>query len=71
VVASHGQDPDAQLKEIVAWNKKFDDAGLILDGDPRKTTDKGQVQGPQQAKDGGGEGGDNTNGSNSEPKSNS
>ena len=52
VVASHGQDPDAQLKEIVAWNKKFDDAGLILDGDPRKTTDKGQVQGPQQAKDG-------------------
>jgi len=68
VVASHGQDPDAQLKEIVAWNKKFDDAGLILDGDPRKTTDKGQVQGPQQPQDGG----DNTNNdSNSEAKSNS
>jgi len=69
VVASHGQDPDAQLKEIVAWNKKFDDAGLILDGDPRKTTDKGQVQGPQQPQDGGGD--STSNDSNGEAKSNS
>ena len=45
MVASHGQDPQDQLNEIVAWNKKFDAAGVILDGDPRKTTDKGQERG--------------------------
>jgi hypothetical protein len=46
MVAGHGQDPDSQLKDIVAWNKKFDAAGVILDGDPRKTTDKGQERAP-------------------------
>ncbi|MDR3741815.1 MAG: phage portal protein [Terracidiphilus sp.] len=45
MVAGHGQDPEGQLNEIVAWNKKFDKAQVILDGDPRKTTDKGQERG--------------------------
>ena len=43
MVASHGQDPDSQLNEIIAWNKKFDDADVILDGDPRRTNDKGAL----------------------------
>jgi len=29
MVASHGQDPDGQLRELIAWNKKFDDGGVI------------------------------------------
>jgi capsid protein len=45
MVAGHGQDPEGQLHEIVEWNKKFDAADVILDGDPRKTTDKGQERG--------------------------
>ena len=49
MVAGSGQDPQDQLNEIVAWNKKFDEAGVILDGDPRRTTDKGQEQATQTA----------------------
>jgi len=46
MVASHGQDPDGQLRELIAWNKKFDDGGVILDGDPRRTSDRGQINVP-------------------------
>jgi lambda family phage portal protein len=48
MVASHGEDPESQLDTMVAWNKKFDEHGLILDGDPRKTTDKGQERGDSE-----------------------
>jgi hypothetical protein len=48
MVASHGQDPDGQLRELIAWNKKFDDGGVILDGDPRRTSDRGQINIPGQ-----------------------
>jgi lambda family phage portal protein len=44
MVAAEGQDPQQQLDEVVAWNKKFDAAGVIFDGDARKTTDRGQEQ---------------------------
>jgi lambda family phage portal protein len=46
MVASHGEDPEGQFGEIVEWNKKFDDAKVILDGDPRRTTDRGQINDP-------------------------
>jgi lambda family phage portal protein len=43
-VAAEGEDPEAQFAEIVDWNKKFDDAGIVFDGDPRKVTNTGQTQ---------------------------
>lgn len=44
-VRERGLDPEAVLAEMVADNKKFDAAGIILDSDPRKTTQAGQLQG--------------------------
>jgi len=41
-----GYDPDQVFEELVAWNKKFDAAEVILDGDPRATTQQG---GPRDA----------------------
>jgi lambda family phage portal protein len=43
-VAAQGMDPQDQLNEIKAWNKKFDDAGIVLDTDPRKVTKAGNAQ---------------------------
>lgn len=43
-VAAEGEDPEAQLAEIVDWNKRFDAAGIVFDGDPRKVTNTGQTQ---------------------------
>lgn len=40
-----GYDPDAVLAEIAADNEKLDALGLILDSDPRKMTQAGQLQG--------------------------
>lgn len=37
-----GNDPDVVLREIQDWNAKFDAAGVVLDSDPRKTTQGGQ-----------------------------
>ena len=50
-VARRGYDPEAQLRTIVDWNKKFDDAGIVLDCDPRKVTRGGIIQASE--KDGG------------------
>jgi lambda family phage portal protein len=47
-VAGTGRDPDQVMKEIVERNKKFDDAGLVLDSDPRKVTKGGNEQ-PSQS----------------------
>jgi lambda family phage portal protein len=41
VLRERGYDPDAVLAEIAANNKRLDDLGLILDTDPRKTTQAG------------------------------
>ena len=43
-VAEEGQDPESQLAEIGTWNKKFDAAGVVLEGDPRWVNDKGVAQ---------------------------
>jgi lambda family phage portal protein len=43
-VGRQGYDPEKQLAEIAAWNKKFDDAGIVLDCDPRKVANTGAVQ---------------------------
>ena len=53
-VAARGFDPNDQFAEIVAWNKKFDAADLVLDGDPRKVAKSGSAQAkekPQQQAD--------------------
>jgi len=39
-----GYDPDALAAEIAADNKRFDELGLVLDCDPRKTAAQGQQQ---------------------------
>jgi lambda family phage portal protein len=43
-----GWDPDEVLTEIQTWNQKLDAAGVVLDGDPRKSTQGGQLQGPAE-----------------------
>lgn len=39
-----GQDPERQLEQIKEWNAKYDDAEVVLDCDPRRTTNTGQAQ---------------------------
>lgn len=39
-----GNDPDEQLEEIADWNRRFDEAGVVLEGDARKVTRAGAVQ---------------------------
>lgn len=46
-----GRDPVAQLAQIAEWNKEFDKAGVVLDGDPRRTNSSGQKQQPPAAGD--------------------
>jgi lambda family phage portal protein len=42
VLRERGMDPDAVLAEIADSNKKLDDLGIVLDCDPRQTTQAGQ-----------------------------
>jgi capsid protein len=42
MVRERGYDPDDQLAEIVAWKKKIDSFGLVLDCDASKTSQQGQ-----------------------------
>lgn len=42
VIRERGYDPDELLAEYAEWNKKLDAAGIILDSDPRNTTQAGQ-----------------------------
>jgi capsid protein len=44
VVSSYGYDPDEVLDEIAAVNLLLDDFGIILDSDPRYTTQQGLAQ---------------------------
>ncbi len=44
VVSSYGYDPDEVLGEIEAINLLLDDFGIILDSDPRYTTQQGLAQ---------------------------
>jgi lambda family phage portal protein len=41
MVRERGYNPTRQLREISEWNKKFDAVGVVLDSDPRKTTQAG------------------------------
>jgi lambda family phage portal protein len=43
-VGEMGWDPQQQLDEIAAWNRKLSDAGVILDSDPRRTAVSGGAQ---------------------------
>ncbi len=43
-VSSGGRNPEDVFSEIVTWNKKFDDAGAVFDGDPRKVSLAGVMQ---------------------------
>ena len=44
-IRDRGDDPEEVFSEIVKDNKFFDDNKLILDTDPRVTTNNGQIQG--------------------------
>lgn len=43
-ILARGESPDDVLSEIIAWNKKLDEAGLVLDSDPRRVTQAGNAQ---------------------------
>lgn len=45
-VAEQGYDPEAQLAAIKEFNAQADAAGVVLDSDPRKTSQQGQTQKP-------------------------
>jgi lambda family phage portal protein len=48
-IREQGFDPEDVLAEIAAEQKKLDELGIILDSDPRKTTQAGQLQGEAAA----------------------
>lgn len=43
-IRSFGYDPAAVIDEIAAFNSALDTAGIVLDTDPRKTSQQGQWQ---------------------------
>lgn len=45
MIRERGHDPDEFLAEVAEFNKKLDDLGIVLDSDPRKMTQAGQLQG--------------------------
>lgn len=47
MIRERGEDPDEQLAEWAEWNGKFDDAGVVSDTDPRKTSQQGQPAEPK------------------------
>lgn len=49
MIRERGYDPDAVLAEIEEWNTKFDKAGVVLDCDPRRTSQQGQPATPATA----------------------
>ena len=46
MVRERGYDPEQVLEDMKDWNARFDAAGIILDSDPRKTTQAGLLQSP-------------------------
>lgn len=44
VVRRNGYDPDRVLEEIAKWNKKLDEAGVVLDVDPRQEQKLAEMQ---------------------------
>lgn len=46
MVRERGYNPTRQLREIAEWNRKFDAANVVLDSDPRKTSQQGQPTPP-------------------------
>jgi lambda family phage portal protein len=45
MMRERGYDPDELVEEVAAFNQKLDDLGVVLDSDPRKMTQAGQLQG--------------------------
>jgi capsid protein len=43
-VRERGYDPEEVLAEMVSDNEKFDELGIVLDSDPRKTSQAGLTQ---------------------------
>jgi lambda family phage portal protein len=67
-IREQGYDPEDQITEIAAFNKKLDDAEVILDSDPRRTMKAGIFQPQHSAVEGQslGDGGDGANSSGSD-----
>lgn len=66
-----GNDPDATIDEIAETNKKLDEAGVMLDTDPRKVTKTGNpvpADGAQDDLEDGGDGGGNAGAENQSEK---
>jgi lambda family phage portal protein len=51
MVREQGYDPDELLDEIQSDNQKFDARGIVLDSDPRKMTQAGQLQAEEASDD--------------------
>lgn len=50
-IRERGYDPEELLAEMAADNKRLDALGLVLDSDPRRMTQAGQVQGTAKTAD--------------------
>lgn len=44
MIRERGYDPDEYLDEVAEFNQKLDDKKIVLDSDPRQTTQAGQLQ---------------------------
>lgn len=44
LIRMNGYDPDDFLREVQEWNKAMDEAGVVFDSDPRKTSVAGLTQ---------------------------
>jgi capsid protein len=44
MIRERGYEPEERLAEIELWNEKLDKAGVVLDSDPRQTSQQGQEQ---------------------------
>jgi lambda family phage portal protein len=56
MIRERGYDPEAVLAEIAEWNAKFDAAQVVLDTDPRRTSQAGQLVPPEDVSAGNGNG---------------
>jgi len=51
LIRQNGFDPDDFLREVQEWNTNMDQAGVVLDSDPRKTTIAGRAHEQSQEED--------------------
>lgn len=51
LVRARGRDPEKVLESYKKWNRLFDDAGLVFDGDPRRVSRAGNTNAKNPAED--------------------